>query len=278
MLISSISARIKCPKYGPMGDRHYEICPTSSYCLYTEAKYSSGWGGAANKNTFDCGSKDNEVWTNTDSVESRHIPDDVKAIYPVENGTFCDVGDGRWCKVTMGPEQCRKNFDCKIIECRCNVDKCHGFPDNKDLLKSTEGGCQKNLYYSVADYLGLDPNDKDLDPSIKEALELASNKEALALSVADTEINCHSGGHGIPCCDQVSRTGDNAGPDGEIFIPESKYDRAEGCAGTCKKLYEASTGITESLKETYSHGAKKCWCEIGAPVFVENNHYQTCMF
>jgi len=145
VLIGSITAEIRCPTFSSSGSFVGEVCPKSSYCLYTEAKHSLSNGAPGITSVFDCGSPDNEVWSNTKSVESRHISKGLKDIFPVEKSSFCDQGDGRWCKVTLGPEHCRGNYDCKLIECRCNTDDCHGFIKDgvnvKDDLKSTEGGC-----------------------------------------------------------------------------------------------------------------------------------------
>eukprot|EP00092_Neocalanus_flemingeri_P009642 GFUD01010383.1.p1 GENE.GFUD01010383.1~~GFUD01010383.1.p1 ORF type:complete len:194 (+),score=34.56 GFUD01010383.1:152-733(+) len=163
-LLGCVEATIECPQY------HHgwssKTCHQSTYCQYNYVKYVGGTGSSRELNEFHCGPiswPENEVTSNT-SVGSGEIPADLKAIFPVQRSEFCPQGEitegqGRWCRVTQGPESCATRYNCKLIECRCNVENCHAFfkeggleklggSNQFDLLDeltvynlTTEGGC-----------------------------------------------------------------------------------------------------------------------------------------
>merc|ERR1712080_91196 len=101
---------------------------------------------------------------------------------------------------------------------------------------------------------------------------------------APSPTGCDGQNHGIACCEYVEpdqtvffTTGDNKAK-GEKFVQKHQY--VGSCRNTCKNLYPAAKGMTESKTQKYPGTSSfKCWCEFGEPSLdATTTGYKTCMF
>jgi len=116
---------ITCPIYHYSS--WYEMeCPHSSYCQNIHAVYSNRNGGPEIRSEVYCGWPDSQASTSEPIINAPDLPEYLRSIYNVRETKFCPYGEGRWCRMTPGPQSCWR-FNCVILECRCNIDKCHAF-------------------------------------------------------------------------------------------------------------------------------------------------------
>jgi len=103
--------------------------------------------------------------------------------------------------------------------------------------------------------------------------------ETLETSQVDSSQSTGICAHEAIVDETTCQVGDNVGG-AERFLQWEEFHRFDSCKEACKRLFPASIGITESLRENYWYSLdKKCWCEFGAtPVIVNDPRYRTCLF
>jgi len=131
---------ITCPIY--MSSYWLEKeCPQSSYCQNTQTISSNSNGNPTIHSDVSCGWPDSQASTSEPTINAPKLSEELKSIYNVRETKFCPYGDGRWCRITPGPQSCWQ-MNCMVLECRCNQEGCHSFMKTgglEDLQYMAEG-------------------------------------------------------------------------------------------------------------------------------------------
>merc|ERR1712126_409450 len=100
-------------------------CPQSSYCQNTITISPGSNGNPTTHSDVSCGLPGSKASTSEPTINAPNLSEELKSIYNVRETKFCPYGEGRWCRMTPGPQSCWY-MDCVILECRGTQNKCLG--------------------------------------------------------------------------------------------------------------------------------------------------------
>merc|ERR1712215_235917 len=100
-------------------------CPQSSYCQTTHTVSSNSNGNSMIHSDVSCGLPHSQASTSEPTINAPSLSEELKSIYNVRETKFCPYGEGRWCRMTPGPQSCWY-MNCVILECRCTQNGCLG--------------------------------------------------------------------------------------------------------------------------------------------------------